>query len=243
MPEYFSQFGEDKILEKIFPEKGCAVEVGAYDGRTGSNTLYFERRDWNCVLVEPNPELARTIRSFRVGRLFDCAVGARPGVVMLQIPIGAETLASVTAEPAHIERMARSSSQLETIEVRLRTLDDVLEEADVTKVDFITIDVEGYELDALRGFDLARWNPRIVILEDNSFGTDVAVPLYMEARGYIRFRSSGCNDWYCRATDDLLTRPSVLITESIKSLQAVKRITKAWIDRGWRRAWNSRRNF
>jgi hypothetical protein len=53
---------------------------------------------------------------------------------------------------------------------------------------FITIDVEGYELAALAGLDLERWN---------SSGTSEEIPLHMDRRGYVRFMSTDCNDWYC----------------------------------------------
>jgi FkbM family methyltransferase len=237
MPSFYAQYGEDRILASIFKGRraGVAVEVGAFDGRTGSNTLHFEENGWDCVLVEPNPQLAATIREGRSSRLFECAVGPDEREVTLTIPLGSETVASVSDDEVQLDRMKRGG-ELKLIRVRQRRLDDILDEAGVKAIDFITIDVEGYELQALRGFDLVRWRPRIVIIEDNSSGTNDEVLIYMQRSGYIRFRSSGCNDWYCRATDPLATRPAIIATESIKALKGLKKVTLNHARRAIRKA-------
>jgi FkbM family methyltransferase len=237
--EYFrtySQYGEDKIIHRIFGEKylGVCIEVGAFDGRTGSNTLAFEEIGWKTILVEPNPLLAEKIRNERpAATLFECAVGAECGEVQLAIPLGAETLASVSRDPSQISRMECSGEAVDRITVPQRTIDEIISEAGVDKIDFITIDVEGYELEALKGFDISRWHPRIVILEDNSSGTSLEIPTWMARYGYVRCRSSGCNDWYCDASGPLATRRSIILTEFIKSLKAYKKITLSALRRAF----------
>jgi FkbM family methyltransferase len=230
----YAQYGEDRTLFRIFGAGHCGtcVEVGAHDGRMGSNTLAFEQLGWETVLVEPIPSLAARIRLERPrAKLFECAVGPEHGEVVLTVPEGAETLASVSSNPSQVQRASHSSGQLDRIVVAQRTLDSVLEEAGLGTIDFVTIDVEGYELPVLEGFDLSRWKPRIVILEDNSSGTSLDVPLYMEAQGYVRFHSSGCNDWYCRPDDPLRTRIGVIRTEFIKALKAYKKVSVSLVRR------------
>ena len=72
---FHSQFDEDRILNGIFAGKspGICVEVGANDGVHGSNTLFFEKLGWQCVLIEPNPMLP--VASKSVGNT--CAVPER----------------------------------------------------------------------------------------------------------------------------------------------------------------------
>jgi hypothetical protein len=85
-----------------------------------------------------------------------------------------------------------------TIEVPLRTLDELLVEADApTPIDFVSIDVEGHEMDVLRGFDLGRWRPRLVLLEDHVLSR--TLHNYMEARGYRWVRRTDINGWYVPA--------------------------------------------
>ena len=65
--KYYAQFGEDKILNQIFNKnEGVCVEVGGFDGITGSNTLFFERLGWRCLIVEPMPEFCKKIRDIRL---------------------------------------------------------------------------------------------------------------------------------------------------------------------------------
>ena len=50
----------------------------------------------------------------------------------------------------------------------MRTLDDILEQAEAPMpIDFVSIDVEGHEVEVLSGFDLARWRPRLILVEDH----------------------------------------------------------------------------
>jgi len=231
-PRYYAQYGEDRLLDRIFKKaNGTAVEVGGFDGMTGSNTFFFEQKGWTTLLVEPNPALAAVIRKNRKCRIAEYAVGECSREVILQVPTGDETIASVSTNPWQLRRM-QSGGDINTITVQQRRLDDVLADAGLASIDFITIDVEGHEMQVLEGFDLARWQPRIVILEDNSSGRTEDVPIYMELRGYVRFCSTGCNDWYCSKSDPLVTRWALLRTESIKALKGFKHIGMVFLRRG-----------
>ncbi len=225
MTEYTAQYGEDRLLERLFRDRtcGCCIEVGAHDGIVGSATLLFERRGWTTVLVEPNPDLCEEIRRRRTGRLFACAAGAAPGQALLTIPAVSDTLSTLTTgRNWHLRDGTDPASS--TVEVEVRTLDHMLSEAGVTAVDFATIDVEGFELEVLRGFDLDRWRPRVLILEDNDSGTNDAVPRYMRRAGYVRFLNTGCNDWFARPDDrEALRLGSITLTRAKKFLKAVKR--------------------
>ena len=55
----------------------------------------------------------------------------------------------------------------------MRTLDSLLDEAEAPKpIDLLSVDVEGHELDVLRGFDFVRWQPRLILLEDHVTNLD-----------------------------------------------------------------------
>jgi len=196
---YYAQHGEDQILSVIFSGKpsGTCVEVGAFDGVLNSNTLYFEERGWECLLVEANPQLSEIIRKRRKAKVFQCAVSDRVGVAKLFYGWRAEDLATIEASPSRLAKIASVSQMVQTIEVETRTLDQVLEEAGVRNIDFISIDVEGHEQAALRGFDLNRWRPTVVILENNEHVEPPSIRAEMRKAGYHRVFRTGCNDWYC----------------------------------------------
>lgn len=234
--QYYAQFGEDRLLDRIFNKTdGVAVEIGALDGMTASNTFFFERKGWKTVLAEPNPALIGAIRRARNCYVAECAVGDREGEITLQIPNDSEVIASVSTDLWQLRRMqwvGGITGGMTTVTVQQRRLDDILADAGLRSIDFITIDVEGYEMQVLRGFDLARWQPRIVILEDNSSGRNEEIPIYMEQRNYIRFHSTGCNDWYCPKSDPLVTRWALFRTEGIKALKGFKHIGLVFLRRG-----------
>jgi hypothetical protein len=78
-PDSHAQFAEDRILAEIFRDRvdGCCVEVGANDGVTGSASYMFEKKGWQCLLVEPIPALAQEIRKHRACTVVNCAASSR----------------------------------------------------------------------------------------------------------------------------------------------------------------------
>ena len=86
--------------------------------------------------------------------------------------------------------------------VPIRTLDSVLEEAQApTRFDFLSIDVEGHELEVLRGFDIARWQPRLILLEDHV--ADLWKHRYLHDAGYRIVRRYENNGWYVPRGSDM----------------------------------------
>lgn len=199
---YYSQFDEDKILSKIFKtvKKGICVEVGANDGINDSTTYHFERKGWQCVLIEPNPDLCKSIRSVRKAQLFECAASDKNGEVYLNVAEGkgrAHGVSTICNDQKAIEFIESFGFKIKSVKINIRTLDDMLNELQrISKIDFITIDVEGNELNVLKGFDLNKWKPTILIIEDNSYYKDDTIVRYLKSEGYIRFRRTGVNDWY-----------------------------------------------
>ncbi len=231
---HHGQFAEDLLLQGVFSstDNGVCVEVGAFDGVTGSATLSFERRGWTAILVEPLPDLAARIRTTRRGRLFEVAAGPANTTVRLKVARNDKAISTV-ADSADQQRFyALRQETWDEIQVIQRTLDSILSEAGVSKVDFATIDVEGFELEVLRGWNLARWRPRILIVEDNSRGLDLAVPKYLSAQGYTCFHHKGVNDWYARIEDSELAAPVARLRQwarrRIRSIrQGIKHVAPA----------------
>jgi FkbM family methyltransferase len=199
---YYSQFNEDKILSEIFRSKssGICIEVGANDGINDSTTLFFERLEWNCILVEPNPGLCQHIRSTRQAILYECAASDKNGISTLYIAEGADRahgVSMLSEDRTALKKINSYGFTGKPVQVITRKLDDILTDIKLKDIiDFITIDVEGHELEVLKGFSVEKWMPTVIILEDNSNFENVVVRNYLRKYGYIRFKRTGVNDWY-----------------------------------------------
>jgi FkbM family methyltransferase len=223
---YYSQFGEDRILSGIFHgvTRGTCAEVGAHNGVEFSNTYYFEQREWRCILVEPNPTLCDIIRLRRKSVLFECAASDRAGEAILHLAEDADVFSTLENNDCHFDRIHRAGGNIKDIRVKTKTLDSVLEESCVTELKFLSIDVEGHEFSVLRGTSLERWNPRVVLVEDNMGFADSLVPRHMKRYGYRRFLRTGCNHWYAHETDrELLTALRLYKIKVLESVSKAKR--------------------
>lgn len=198
-----SQHGEDALLAERFDYKrdGYYVEVGALDGETISNTYFFEKAlGWTGVLVEANPAMAEQCRLARPRSLVAATAVSAPGApetLALHVAEGPWAgMSSVSPTRVHKGMLRDRHATTHTIRVPTATLDRVLEDAGTTRIDFISIDVEGHEADVLRGFDLRRWRPAVVLIECATGLPDLHSTWRFFTAGYAPLRRIVVNDWY-----------------------------------------------
>lgn len=215
--QFYAQFGEDRILNDIFNQKknGVCVEVGGYDGVTGSNTYFFEKQGWKCLVVEPMPEFCKKIKAARNCEVAEIAASDKKGEVVFHIAEGVETLSTIEENAKHFERINKDGGGrgIRKIQVKTDTLTNILLDRGINQIDFLTLDVEGHELSALKGLSFERIQIRLLIIEDGTFGEDDSVKNYLKKHSFVRFKRTGCNDWYAKKGDELATSPQVILTE------------------------------
>ncbi|NNM00329.1 MAG: FkbM family methyltransferase [Gammaproteobacteria bacterium] len=168
---------------------GTFVELGAFDGVTQSNTRHLESRGWRGILIEPVPAAWRECRDNRpLATVINCACVAaddtRTSVAMAAT--GLMSLVRGTRTAAEEEEWISRGESLqaltrEEIEVPARTLQSVLDAQGMTRVDLLSLDVEGGELDVLKGLDFTRTRPRFIACEDPY---DDTVCDYLAGQGY-----------------------------------------------------------
>ncbi|UCC30539.1 MAG: FkbM family methyltransferase [Phycisphaerales bacterium] len=216
---YKAQFGEDRVLWQVFRRRstGYFIEVGAYDGVTLSNTYFLEQMGWCGLLVEPILPLCRKAAAIRPrSRVVHAACSRKGshGTATFTVTQNVPVLSFLKADQGHVDRCLREGAQLVEIEVPVTSLDDILlqERKKPTpigspwvpnvgwRIDLVSIDTEGCELDVLDGFDVARFRPRILVIE-NDREAGQAIKPYLSERGYHKFHRQKINDFYVRADD------------------------------------------
>jgi FkbM family methyltransferase len=218
--EFRSQFGEDVLLFELFEGKlsGAFIEVGAFDGYHASVSYAFEAIGWHGVLIEPIPEQFEACKSRRKhAHVANAALGepGGPSEVTFTVVQGAagEGMLSYDASRAdtteHVETIRSIGAQTQDIAVPLTTMDAVLQAAsangqDLTAIDFAVIDVEGSEMSLLGGFDLDRWKPRVLVVEDNTMGRSDEVLSHLRSRGYVDVMTLGLNLVFVRREEGAL---------------------------------------
>ncbi len=173
-------------------KEGVFVEVGANHPTLLSQTGFLETQGWSGVLVEPNPELYELLRVRRPrSQSFQVAVGRPDQVGEVDLLMGVSHLHS-TLVPMNGDPLLDTK-----LRVKLRTLDSVLEEAGVARIDFLSIDVEGLELEVLQGLTLEKYRPQLILLEDKHHSYNKY--FYLRRHNYRRVKRTDLNDWYVPA--------------------------------------------
>ena len=99
---YHSQFKQDQFInENFFKNKinGFFVDIGAHDGKTFSNSLFFEGLGWNGVCVEPNPKIFKSLKNNRKCKCFEVAISDKIGKSsFFQITSDIDMLSGLTDE-------------------------------------------------------------------------------------------------------------------------------------------------
>ena len=182
---------EMRLIAGFFGDRrGYFVEVGANEPRARSQTFHLEQAGWTGVLIEPQPQLADQLRAERKAKVFAVACSS-PDNAGRTLPLHVAGPLSALDRA----RMAPGATPETVIEVPVRTLDSVLEEAGAPAgFDFLSIDVEGHEIEVLRGFSIARWRPRLILLEDHV--GDLSKHRFLKAGGYRIIRRYENNGWY-----------------------------------------------
>lgn len=181
---YFGYNNLDKELEKYVDyNNGFFVELGANDGITQSNSLYFEmKRGWNGVLVEPSPNnyfACRENRSAKNNFFCNACVGFQYKEKYVDLryanlsTISDNLELDIIDKDKHIEDAIQHLDKKENVinfGALAKTLTDILIESKAPElIDFMSLDVEGAELEVLKGINFEKYNFKYILIEVRNF--------------------------------------------------------------------------
>jgi len=191
--EFRSQVGEDLLLWDLFSGQldGLCVEVGAYDGYNLSPSYIFDAIGWDSLLIEPSPSHAKLCRQRRpYAQVIESAVSFKGDInqrdlrQVEDIFWSGMSFLDNAANSFHQKLIQERGLKTHVVRVPVQSLDEIL--ANVTQqIDFVTIDVEGYELAALEGFNLNKFRPRLLIIEDLYEGHNSEIKTKLFAANYV----------------------------------------------------------
>lgn len=202
MNKYYSQHGEDALLDMVFGDQkeGFFVEVGCIDGRRFSNTLTFEERGWKGMCVEAHAGYIALLKKNRPSSIIcHCAAGeADEDAIFYANARGSLSTLDKTSEARWRRDFAPYFSGFEEQKVKKVRLSTLLDAYDVGEVDILSLDIEGYEVEALKGLDLTRHRPKVMVIESDSPLHEAQLDELILPHGYENFMKLFGNLFYVR---------------------------------------------
>jgi len=199
---YHSQDKQDHYLEEnIFKgyKNGFFVDVGAHDGKTINNTLYFEtNNNWKGINVEPITDVYEKLIINRPNSInLNCAVDEKEGEADFIYNKGYTEMISGLKNHYDIRHHTRllnennyfgSSSNI--ISIPTNTLSNIFKKYNVTHVNYLSIDVEGAEFAVIKSIDFDYVFIDVIGFENNYNDTSVPIVEYLSTKGYNLLHTS-----------------------------------------------------
>lgn len=202
--KYYSQYGQDEYVHKQFfydLREGMFVDVGAHDGVTINNTLFFEETlGWKGINIEPIPAVFESLKSNRPNCInINCAVSTEESDnSYFFLAIGyAEMLSGLvnTYDPRHYQRLEIEnqihSGQKEIIQVKTRKLETIFDEHSIKHVHYLTIDTEGAEFEVVKSINFDKVFIDLIQFEDNYSDTGAQIVDYLKTKRYKLVKGGG----------------------------------------------------
>ena len=162
-----------KILPYLqYIDKGFFVEAGALDGLFMSNTKILEDLGWGGLLIEPSHKAAEKCKENRKAIVEECALVSKDfdketvlGDFVMDGECGLGAWSSINRQAYGQQVEGAFTSFMK--EVDATTLAKVLRKYAIQKVDLLSLDVEGYELEVLKGVDFNEVDIKFILVEVN----------------------------------------------------------------------------
>ena len=185
--KYYSQFGEDIALARLFKKQksGFFVDVGCYHPIKFNNTYQLYKKGWRGVNIDID---SIKILGFKFVRSHDVNVCCAVSNTSKEIIFYTNGVYSLTTSisPEFVSNRGGYSER----KVQSRTLTEILDSSKFVgkRIDFLSIDVEGADLDVLQSLDFKKYNPKTIAIESHLMTIDDvsndAIYIYLVKLGY-----------------------------------------------------------
>jgi FkbM family methyltransferase len=168
---FYSQDGEELLIRSFGGYKknykGFYIDIGAYHPLIYSNTQWFYEKGWKGINIDAMPDSMRIFNKIRK-RDINLEIGisdesGEPEYYSFKYADDMNSFNSVLSK----ERINNGEIK-EIVKIKVFPINEVLKKylPKQQKIDFITIDVEGYEMKILRTLDFKKYAPKFFLIED-----------------------------------------------------------------------------
>lgn len=202
--KFYSQFGEDSILEKYLKEsKGFYLDIGSGDPVRGSNTFFLYKKGWSGILIDP---LTRNVFSSRIIRRKDKIIQGLVGATNKSYlfyemyPYEYSTTNNEIVKDLISNKKAKlvKKVQLNTFSVSELNLN-----IDLDQPSLLSVDCEGFDLEVLKTIDLNTAKFRVICIEDfefNPVSKSSIINHYLIENGYEIVDRAGPSSIYVKSS-------------------------------------------
>ena len=190
---HYADNGEDIIIQGLFNHKkdGFYIDVGCYHPIRASLTHLLYKKGWKGVNIDISKD---TINLFNI---------ARPNDKNINIGIADKEGEDFYYQSSHINQANsfKFYNNVKKVKVQITTLDNIIKNLGIKKIDFLNIDVEYRDFNALQGLNLNSVRPSLIAIEDND-AYDIADVIngdiynYMINKEYFLYSKLNCTNFY-----------------------------------------------
>jgi FkbM family methyltransferase len=163
---YFSFSGVDTIIENIFKnkKKGFYIDVGCQHPIKNNNTFLLHNKNWSGINIDLDKD---NIELFNTSRPSDCNINVAVSDKIAEVDL------YFYHKKSPINTIDKKTSQFQKAQVtsvkkiQTNTLNNIIlsSEFNDKHFDFLSVDVEGHELQVFKGLDFTRFAPNVIVVE------------------------------------------------------------------------------
>jgi FkbM family methyltransferase len=189
---------------EFFDEKCFYVDIGASNGLSSSNTAHYDlNMGWGGVCIEPHPKAFSELLQNRPNAInLNICISDQDGEVDFCVINGYAEMLSGIKKHYHLNHEKRINSEIknhggskEIIKIISKPLNKVLFENNLKKVDYLSIDTEGSEMEIIKSIDFDLFDIRVISTENTSKSD---IKNFLKSKGFTFYGQICSDEIYCK---------------------------------------------
>jgi len=173
---FYAQYNQDKFLETyVFKgyKNGFFIDVGAHNGKSINNTLYFEKNNnWTGINIEP------------IKNVYDKLIVNRPNSININCAVS-----NNDGDTRHNKRLGyennKYGSTTQIIKIETKRLQTICDTHNISHINYLSIDVAGGGFEVIKSINFDKVFIDIIGFENNYDDTSIPIIKYLEDRNYV----------------------------------------------------------